>query len=131
MELYCECNGRKYASKETLRNHQQTERHKLNMEAKNHPNALVENKICPCTGKRYKSLKTHKKSDKHRFWVARQELKDLREELTRKEIKIGHLKQKIDALQDANLALLNEVASMKGKKRRKRKKKRKNLKDID
>jgi len=129
-EFYCECNGKNYSSRASLLQHQQTDLHENNMKVKNNPHKLVEKKVCPCTGKTYVSLKAHKKSEKHRFWVARQELKELREELTRKEIKLGHRKQKIEALQDANLALLNELASMKGKKRRKKRKK-KRLSDID
>lgn len=89
---------------------------------------------CVCTGRKYSSrtsYKAHLRSEKHRHFLLRKELKELKEELTRKEIKLGKKKQKIEILEKTNLALLNELAAMKGKKRRRKSKRKKNIQDID
>jgi len=132
-KFVCECNGREYVSQASLNSHMKTASHQARMKSKKNPTELMEVYHCECSGRDYASkatFKAHLKSERHKFWLHRKELKELRQELTRKEIKMGKLKQKIEKLEEANLALLNELASMKGKKKKRRSRKKK-LQEID
>lgn len=120
--------------------HKKTLLHKTNMKIKNNPIQLALTYKCECTNKEYSSKATynnHLKSAKHQFWDLKKEMKKLKEELTRKEIELGKKEGRIQMLEDSNLALLNELSTIrKAEKRRRRRKKKSskksvNIKDID
>lgn len=68
--------------------------------------------VCECTGKTYKNIKIHQKSQTHQAWVTRNELRELKIELTRKDNKILFLEDRVAKLQDLNNALVSRIVSV-------------------
>jgi len=139
-KFQCECNNKFYASQKSLEMHKKTSFHRTNMATKDNPIQLALTYKCECTNKEYSSKTTynnHLKSAKHQFWDLKKEMKKLKEELTRKEIELGKKEGRIQMLEDSNLALLNELSTVRKEERRRRKRKKKSnkksvhIRDID
>ena len=69
--------------------------------------------VCECTGKTYKNIKTHQKSQIHQAWVTKNELRDLKIQLTQRDNMIVILENKINQLQELNTRLISDIVSIK------------------
>ena len=68
--------------------------------------------VCECTGKQYRNIKIHQKSQTHQAWETRNELKSLKIELTHKDNNIVSLENKVAQLQDLNTLLVSKIVSV-------------------
>ena len=66
---------------------------------------LSQNLVCPCNGKLYKNLKTHKKSQAHQFWEQNKEQKDINIKINKLENENGHLRR-------LNILLMERISDL-------------------
>jgi len=70
---------------------------------------LSQSLVCPCNGKLYKNLKTHKKSQCHLFWEQNAAQKDTLIKINRLENENGHLRR-------LNVILVERISTLEKEK---------------
>lgn len=77
--------------------------------------------VCACTGKDYHSasgLRAHHKTQRHIAWAEKNELRDLKATLTKRENKIIDLEQSLSTLRSFNEHLIRELYTLRKEGRR-------------
>lgn len=70
---------------------------------------LSESCVCPCNGRTYVAITTHRKSKSHLYWELQNEMKELKASLTEKDNAILRLQLANERLQELNFFLMEKV----------------------